>query len=163
MANYVEILDDNDQPVPAGTEGRIIVTSLLNRAMPLIRYDIGDRGALLPDHEVQHGTQVLTRIAGRNVDAFKSADGALIDGEYFTHLLYFRPWVKKFQVVQHAQYDVTYSIVLQDSQSPPATDLQEIIDKTRLVLGSQIQVQFQYVPEILPGKSGKYRYTISEA
>lgn len=42
---YVEILDDNDKPV-FGKEGEICVTSLSNRAMPMIRYKIGDRGIL---------------------------------------------------------------------------------------------------------------------
>jgi phenylacetate-CoA ligase len=43
---YVEILDDTDQPVrEPGREGRIVVTSLVQRLMPFIRYDTGDIGA----------------------------------------------------------------------------------------------------------------------
>lgn len=38
----VEIVDDDNQPVAAGEFGRILVTSLTNFAMPLIRYDTGD-------------------------------------------------------------------------------------------------------------------------
>lgn len=43
---FVEILDDNDNPVPLGEEGRVIITSLYNKAHPFIRYDIGDIGSL---------------------------------------------------------------------------------------------------------------------
>jgi phenylacetate-coenzyme A ligase PaaK-like adenylate-forming protein/predicted nucleotidyltransferase len=40
----VEILDDLGRPTPMGAEGELVVTSLVNRAMPLIRYRTGDRG-----------------------------------------------------------------------------------------------------------------------
>lgn len=40
--NYIEIVDQNDQPVPDGEPGRILITSLKKFAFPLIRYDIGD-------------------------------------------------------------------------------------------------------------------------
>ena len=39
---HVEILDDAGQRVEPGKTGRIVVTSLSNTAMPLLRYDTGD-------------------------------------------------------------------------------------------------------------------------
>jgi phenylacetate-CoA ligase len=36
---YIEILDENDQPCPPGKTGRIVVTQLHNPVMPFIRYD----------------------------------------------------------------------------------------------------------------------------
>lgn len=39
---YVEVVDENDQPVPIGTPGRILITSLHGFAMPLLRYEQGD-------------------------------------------------------------------------------------------------------------------------
>lgn len=40
---YFEFLDlDEDKPVKPGHPGRIVVTDLFNRSMPLIRYDTGD-------------------------------------------------------------------------------------------------------------------------
>ena len=41
--NYVEILDNNDQPVEEGEEGKVIITNLHNYSMPLIRYEITER------------------------------------------------------------------------------------------------------------------------
>ncbi len=38
----VEILDDAGKPVEPGAAGRLIVTALMNTAMPLLRYDSGD-------------------------------------------------------------------------------------------------------------------------
>ncbi|PHR13732.1 MAG: AMP-binding protein [Aequorivita sp.] len=43
---FVEILDETDKPLPWGEEGRIVITSLHNKAHPFIRYEIGDYGAL---------------------------------------------------------------------------------------------------------------------
>jgi phenylacetate-CoA ligase len=39
---YVEVVDENDEPVPVGMPGRILITSLHGFAMPLFRYDQGD-------------------------------------------------------------------------------------------------------------------------
>lgn len=42
---YFELLDlEKDEPVKSGEIGRIVVTDLFNKAMPLIRYDLGDLG-----------------------------------------------------------------------------------------------------------------------
>ncbi|MEZ4856896.1 MAG: phenylacetate--CoA ligase family protein [Gelidibacter sp.] len=43
---YVEILDEQDAVLPFGEEGRVVITSLYNKAHPFIRYDIGDIGIL---------------------------------------------------------------------------------------------------------------------
>jgi phenylacetate-CoA ligase len=45
----IEILDDAGRVLPFGVEGQIVATLLVNLAMPLLRYRIGDRGSLLPD------------------------------------------------------------------------------------------------------------------
>ncbi|MEK7721187.1 MAG: hypothetical protein AAB359_02225, partial [Elusimicrobiota bacterium] len=46
--NYIEITDEKGRGVPDGTHGRILITSLLKFAFPLIRYDIGDLGRIVP-------------------------------------------------------------------------------------------------------------------
>src|ERR1043166_5222471 len=109
-SNFVEIVDDAGRPVPAGTEGDIVVTCLTNYAMPLLRYRIGDRGALMPEMPGERGVQVLRQVSGRNVDVFRRRDQTLVDGEYFTHLLYFRSWVSKFQVVQKSHEHIVFKL-----------------------------------------------------
>jgi phenylacetate-CoA ligase len=44
---HLEILNEHDEPVQEGEEGYFVWTGFLNRAMPLIRYRIGDRGRWL--------------------------------------------------------------------------------------------------------------------
>jgi phenylacetate-CoA ligase len=160
--SYIEVVDDFGRPVPPGTEGNIVVTCLTNFAMPLVRYSIGDRG-LLSKEACPCGRkgQVLEHVLGRNVDVFRARDGTLIDGEYFTHLLYHRDWLWKFQVVQTGYSEVVFKFVSSASAAPTA-DLDEIRAKTQLLMGPDCKVKFEFLPEIQPASSGKYRYTISE-
>ncbi len=98
---HLEVLDGQDEPVGPGEEGEIVVTGFTNRAMPLIRYRIGDRARVPAERSVcpcGRDTQMLASITGRTVDMFLGPDGAMVDGEYFTHLLYFRGWLRQFQV-----------------------------------------------------------------
>jgi phenylacetate-CoA ligase len=158
---YIEIVDDNGQPVPPGVDGNILVTSLLNRAMPLVRYRIGDRGALLPG--LQRGGQALAHVLGRNVDAFRRRDGTIIDGEYFTHLLYFRDWVQKFQFVQRDFDDVLLRVVTANADKTALLpELVHVEQSLRTALGSDARLSIEWVDDIPPAPSGKYRYTISE-
>jgi phenylacetate-CoA ligase len=160
--NFIEILDDEGMPVQPGQEGNIVVTCLTNYAMPLLRYWIGDRGALMADPTLfSSGAQILKHVSGRNVDVFRTRDQTLVDGEYFTHLLYFRPWVWKFQVVQKSHELVLFKVVRANGE-PPRSELEDITAKTRLVMGSDCHVDFQFVPDIPPHPSGKFRYTVSE-
>ncbi|MBF0407842.1 MAG: hypothetical protein HQM10_10840 [Candidatus Riflebacteria bacterium] len=46
--NYIEIVNDKGERVPDGQEGKIAITSLLKYAFPLIRYEIGDLGRIVP-------------------------------------------------------------------------------------------------------------------
>ncbi len=160
---YVEVVDEAGHLLPKGTEGEILVTSLANKAMPLVRYAIGDRGALSLNESCGCGRNgvKLEKISGRNVDAFRTVDGTLIDGEYFTHLLYFRDWVKKFQVIQEDYQSVVYKIVRTSVDGKPE-ECTEIIQKTRKLMGESCKVRFDFIDDIPPGNSGKYRYTISK-
>ncbi len=45
---WLEIVDDDGMPVAAGVEGHVLVTNLFNATMPIIRYKLNDRAALLP-------------------------------------------------------------------------------------------------------------------
>src|ERR1051326_611286 len=160
-ANYIEIVDEKGAAVPAGTEGNIVVTSLTNYAMPLVRYYIGDRGALLPEEESPQGVQMLSHVSGRTVDIFRRNDQTLVDGEYFTHLLYFRPWVWKFQVVQKSYTHILFKVVSTNGK-PPKEELDDIASRSRLAMGDDCKVDFEFYDELPALRSGKFRYTISE-
>ena len=63
---FVEILDENNQPVANGNQGKIVITSLYNKAHPFIRYEIGDIGIL--DEKSTPKKPILKKLIGRTND-----------------------------------------------------------------------------------------------
>lgn len=63
---FIEILDDNNNVLPYEEEGRIVITSLFNKAHPFIRYDIGDIGILSKTSTLKH--PILKSLIGRTND-----------------------------------------------------------------------------------------------
>lgn len=161
LSHYVEILDDNDRNCEEEEQGRVILTLLNEKAMPLIRYDIGDRGNLLKKQcSCGRGLQLMGEINGRVVDVFKTADGKKVDGEFFTHLLYTAPQVKQFQIIQDKIDHVIVKLVLADSVADKGFEI-SLVQNIKKALGEQVQVDIEEVEEIPVSKSGKRAYTIS--
>lgn len=74
----VELVDADGRPVPPGQPGRVILTGLHNRAMPLIRYDVGDwavRAESPCPCGRQPGLSGLRVVAGRTRDIWRDAVG----------------------------------------------------------------------------------------
>lgn len=68
----LELLDDEGRPVSPGEPGRVVLTTLDNRAMPLLRYAIGDlavEAAPGPCPCGQRGRR-LARVLGRVMESF---------------------------------------------------------------------------------------------
>lgn len=94
---YVEILDEDDEVIAdsvAGAyggecaKGRIVVTSLSNNAMPFIRYDIGDKGAIL-NKKCSCGCNypVLELYGGRQNDFVLLKDGGRLSPYIFVGMI----------------------------------------------------------------------------
>ena len=146
----------------AQPEGRILVTNLHNLAFPLIRYEIGDTGAMGANPgNCPCGSRLptLAKLTGRVSDHFVRRDGGLIHGEYFTHLFYFRPWVESFRVDQ-LSYD---HIRVQVSQSGKVDedDVAEITRDIGSAMGTECTIEWCYVDEIDKSPQGKHLYTRS--
>ena len=65
----VEILKANGSPAEVGENGRILLTTLNNKAMPLIRYEVGDVGRLLG-----HSCKCGSPLPCMHLESGKSAD-----------------------------------------------------------------------------------------
>jgi len=160
---YVEILDEYNSPVKEHQIGNIFITDLTNHTMPLIRYQIGDRGSLdFSQCSCGRGLIRLDNVFGRVVDIFTNEKGERIDGEYFTHLFYFRDNLKKFQVIQEDINSIRINLVTINKLNLDKSIIEDIIKKIKIVMGQNCNVLFNYLNDIDPSSSGKFRYTISK-
>jgi phenylacetate-CoA ligase len=160
-SHYIEILDSKGETVDIGQEGNIVITCLTNFSMPLIRYSIGDK-AIRGTGTCKCGrnTADIAQVQGRNIEQLLSLSGELIHGQYFIKQLVHKPWIKKFQIIQEAEDRVLNKIVT--SKTPPKNDLNEIVEREKLLLGEEMNVTFEFVDEIESSDSGKYMYIISK-
>ncbi len=85
---YPEVVDpDSGRPLPPGTEGELVITTLSTQAFPLIRFRSGDRTALDPSPcPCGRTLPRLTGIFGR-VDAICSVGGIKVHPEHLRALL----------------------------------------------------------------------------
>jgi phenylacetate-CoA ligase len=81
---FVEILDKNNIVLPYGKEGRIVITSLFNKAHPFIRYDIGDIGILDPKSTLKN--PILQQLIGRTNDVAILPSGKKAPGLTFYYV-----------------------------------------------------------------------------
>jgi len=88
----VEILALNrDQPAEPGEIGRIVVTDLHNRAMPIIRYDTGDVGAFATTSDGAPDPDRLAIVEGRRLDRIYAADGHPVSSFIFYKAIWSTP------------------------------------------------------------------------
>jgi len=80
----VEILDGNNQVLPYGEEGRIVITSFYNKAHPFIRYDIGDIGILSKESTLKK--PILEKLIGRTNDIAELPSGKKAAGLTFYYI-----------------------------------------------------------------------------
>jgi phenylacetate-CoA ligase len=71
----LEVLREDGAPCGAGQTGRVVVTTLNNFAMPLIRYDLGDYAVAGGECPAGRRLPVLERIAGRSRNMLRTPDG----------------------------------------------------------------------------------------
>jgi phenylacetate-CoA ligase len=159
--NYLEIVDSSGCRLPDGVEGDILITSLTNFAMPLIRYRIGDRGIITPTNGSLNNCQVLAAVVGRTSDTIRTTGGNVVHGGYLIGLLYFKDWVLECQLVQKDLSHIIYRIVSNKSDIEKS-ELDEIAANAKLVMGNNCQITFDFVDHIPTPNSGKYRYVLSE-
>ena len=124
---YVEIVDDKGEPVPDGTEGRIISTDLYNYAMPFIRYDVCDLSSMnSAPCDCGRTSPRLMGIQGRTGDYLTLKNGHGVHGCYFTFLLQQYRWVSQYHVVQESADEI--NIYIKPNGKPAQEDIDAILD-----------------------------------
>jgi len=163
--HYIEILNNREKEVKAGEIGEIVITSLTNYSMPLIRYKIEDRGILSKKEcSCGRGFPLLEKVEGRIRSMFRNKQGDLIDSGLFIRLFFFRDNIKQFQVIQESLDQITINLVLKDKQKLKVVikDFREIGEVIKVIMGDDTKIKYKIVNEIKHSPSGKYLYTFSK-
>ncbi len=167
FTHYLEVIDSDGRECEPGETGQLVITLLMNRVMPLIRYPIGDLATLL-DGTCPCGRTFprLGSIEGRITETFVSGSGALVVPAFFIHLMgvvHGKGLIRRFQVIQETQNQIVVKIVpsrskiLEIESAAFETIREEIVHQ----MGAGTEVVFREVESIEPGPTGKYVYTIS--
>ena len=157
----VEVVDEKGHPCPRGEVGRILVTDLDNFGMPLIRYEIGDRGALAEQRPCNCGRGLprLDKVEGRTLDIVRTPDGHRIGGTFWTLLLRSRPGFRQFQVIQNSLDGVVINFVRDAGLDRAVLDY--FTKRIQEHCGRDFKVDFVEQPSIDLTGSGKLRLIVS--
>jgi len=156
-AGIVEVID-RGQPAPEGVVGDLVCTGLFNADMPLIRYRVGDRGALggrRPACACGRTLPVLREVEGRLDDTLFTADGRRI-GRLDTVFKDRLP-VREAQIVQETLDRVRVRYVSAPGFSRASGET--IVSRVRARMGN-IDVVLEEVDEVPRTANGKLRAVV---
>lgn len=159
LIGIVEILDECDRPAKKGELGRVVVTGLMRKSMPLIRYEIGD-SAVSTDYATDCPCGLkwptIAHIEGRLDNLVKTRDGRRI-GMLGCSVLRNLPGVKESQLVQLDYEKFICNIVKQETDTVENRDLERVLrEELTKHLQTHVNVEFQYLDTIPRGSRGKF-------
>lgn len=154
---YVEILNEKDEILPPGQEGRIVVTSLYNKAHPFIRYDIGDTGTLQPGSSAKK--PILKNLMGRTNDVAVLPSGKVVPGLTFYYvtksIIEDDGLVKEF-IVQQTETD-KFRIIYVSENELSEEKLYSIKKAMDTYLEEGLQLEFVHQTILNRNKRGKLK------
>ncbi len=158
---HSEIVDELGNPVARGETGEVVVTSLHNRAMPLIRYIVGDMAVEPHQTNCPCGSKLSTfgDFGGRMGDYFPTAKGNMVYGFHFFQILRDEKWMQSFLIVQTEIDAIEVRYV--PATSTPAGPTQRAEQRIRQVMGEECRVVWKPVDQLPPTQAGKRHYAIS--
>jgi phenylacetate-CoA ligase len=166
---YIEFVDEYGEYVSPGEQGEIIVTGLHNRAMPLIRYRIGDTG-IPTDEKCACGRSwpLLRNVQGRINDYLVLPSGRKISWLHFYHQFYKELEknvfsISQYQIIQDRQDRIIFKVVKGRQFDPYMLDrIKNNLERYFAELSENLEVVMEVVKEIPSERTGKRRILISK-
>ena len=150
----IEILDMNsDNYADVGEVGRIIITDLYNKAMPLVRYEVGDLGIALDNTRDVH---FLKCLQGRTADMIIISNGNKISSATINNYFEKMKKIKQYQLIQNNVNAFTLNVV-EYSEGYSDNVYSELINS--FYMGSA-KLKINRVNKIPVQKNGKYKAVI---
>ena len=153
----LKLLDDNNNPLPNGEEGRIVITSLYNKAHPFIRYDIGDIGIISEESTIRK--PILKQLIGRTNDIAILPSGKKAAGLTFYYItksiIEDDGNVKEF-IIEQEKKD-TFIIKYVSGQPLTDTKIRLITNEMENYLEKGLIINFERQDQLQRSKSGKLK------
>lgn len=148
----VEVLDEHGNPCAPGQIGRIVVSTLHNFAMPLIRYELRDYAEVGGDCPCGRRLPVLTRILGRRRNML-----TLPSGQQRWPLTGFHAYrdiapISQFQFVQRTKEDIDVRLVAERPLT--AGEESRLTEVIRQALDHPFRLTFVYYDGEIPRTAG---------
>jgi len=160
--NIVEFLRDDGTPCDPGEDGRIVVTELVNLGMPMLRYEVGDRGA--PGDGTPcpcgRGLPLMQGLTGRTADFLVALDGSQVAGiSLIENTLTRFAGLRQLQLVQDEPGRVVANVV--PGRGYDAEVEGRLVAALQDYLGGPgMQVDVELCERIAQEANGKYRFAI---
>ena len=154
---HLEAVDETGQALPAGSEGELVATLLVNRAMPLLRYRTGDRGTLLAETcSCGCAMPLMGVVTGRKADILVMQDGKRISPYAFTSAIERIPGMVRYQVSQLDQARVRVRAILDGTADQTAVTVQ-VQSILRRDVAPFLDAEVQFVDRLPTGPRAKFR------
>jgi phenylacetate-CoA ligase len=144
------------------SDGKLLITDFINRAMPLIRYEVGD--VVVPSNRVckcGRGLPLIERVEGREADYVVTPTGNLISGISLTENFAMHiPGTAQVQIVQESITQIRIRLVADDSFGDSSR--KKIAELVHDTFGDGVKHDVELVDAIPQEASGKYRFCISK-
>jgi len=152
----LEVLKDG-RPAGPGETGETIVTGLLFRAMPFIRYRLGDQVRRGPDPcPCGAPFSTLESITGRMTDYLIFPGGREVYASSMAYVFHKRAdWIRQYEVDQEKEDFVVLRAV--SRAKPSRTEVDSLKKEIALKLGPGVAFRLEFVDELDRGPGGKYR------
>ena len=153
----LEVLDDEGRLLPDGVEGDLVATSLVNHAMPLLRYRLGDRGSMHP-HACACGRAfpLLGVVTGRAADVLVLSDGRRVSPYALTCALEREESLLRYQVSQLDPSRLRVRAIVE-----PGAQRGAVTDRVRALMRSEVapflETDVEFVDHLPTGPRAKFR------
>jgi phenylacetate-CoA ligase len=157
----VEVLREDGTAAAPGEEGWLVLTSLLNRAMPLIRYRIGDLARAGEPGRCACGREMprISELSGRQDDVVVTRDGRRI-GMLSFNVFKWTTGIAASQIVQESVDHFVLKLV--PGEGYDAGQAQVAVNALHERVGADVRVDVQVVDDLPRGANGKLRAVVSK-
>jgi phenylacetate-CoA ligase len=158
LAGVTEILRPDGTPAAPGEMGEVVLTGLVNYAMPLVRYRVGDTARFATEScACRRGMPVIEEIGGRLDDFVYTRERGFLGR--------LDPVLKGVRNIVESQIEQESLEVLRIRFVPAprftAEDLHVLENNLRAQVGRNIHLEFECTDRIPRSANGKFRFVIS--